>query len=230
MKFGVVIYPGSNCDHDMIYVLRDLLEQEVVELWHKDTDLQGVDAIMLPGGFSYGDYLRSGAIARFSPIMENVIRFGKEGGFVFGVCNGFQILCEAGLLPGALLHNEHQKFACKNIYIKPDNDNTVITSLLNKNTSYKIPIAHGEGRYYADDDTLKQMRLNDQILFRYCDNTGVISAEANPNGSLENIAGVCNKEKNIFGMMPHPERAADIELGNVDGRAIFESILSMIQV
>ncbi len=185
MKFGVVIYPGSNCDHDMIYVLRDLMEQEVVELWHKDTDLQGVDAIMLPGGFSYGDYLRSGAIARYSPIMENVIRFAEAGGFVFGVCNGFQILCEAGLLPGTLLHNDHQKFSCKNIFIKPDNDNTIVTNLLNKNTAYKIPIAHGEGRYYADDDVLKSMRLNDQILFRYCDETGVISAEANPNGSIE---------------------------------------------
>ncbi len=230
MKFGVVIYPGSNCDHDMIYVLRDLMEQEVKELWHKDTDLQGVDAIMLPGGFSYGDYLRSGAIARFSPIMENVIRFAKEGGFVFGVCNGFQILCEAGLLPGALLHNDHQKYCCKNIYIKTDNDNTSVTSRLDKDIAYKIPIAHGEGRYYADDETLKSMRLKKQILFRYCDENGIISAEANPNGSIENIAGVCNEGKNVFGMMPHPERAADFELNNINGKAIFESILSMIQV
>jgi len=157
-----------------------------------------------------------------------VVRFARKGGFVFGVCNGFQILCEAGLLPGTLLHNDHQKFSCKNIYIKPDNDNTSITSLLDKNSAYKIPIAHGEGRYYADNDTLKSMRLNDQILFRYCDENGVISEEANPNGSIENIAGVCNENKNVFGMMPHPERAADIELGNVDGRAIFESILSII--
>ena len=229
MKFGVVIFPGSNCDHDMIYVLRDLMDQIVIELWHKDTDLQGVDAIMLPGGFSYGDYLRSGAIARFSPIMDNVIRFARAGGFVFGVCNGFQILCEAGLLPGALLHNDHQKFACRNIHIKPDNDTTIVTTLLDKNTAYKIPIAHGEGRYYADDDTLKKMRLNDQILFRYCDENGTVSEEANPNGSIENIAGVCNENKNVFGMMPHPERAADFELGNIDGRAIFESILSMVQ-
>ncbi len=230
MKFGVVIYPGSNCDHDMIYVLSDLMGQEVVELWHKDTDLQGVDAVILPGGFSYGDYLRSGAIARFSPIMDNVIRFAREGGFVFGVCNGFQILCEAGLLPGALLHNDTQKFICKNVYLKPDNDNTIITNLLSKNIAYKIPIAHGEGRYYADDDTLKHMRLNDQILFRYCDENGTITQEANPNGSLENIAGVCNENKNVFGMMPHPERAADMELGNIDGKAIFESILATIQV
>lgn len=230
MKTGVVIYPGSNCDHDMIYVLRDIMEQEVVELWHKDTDLQGVDAIILPGGFSYGDYLRSGAIARYSLIMDNVIRFAEEGGFVFGVCNGFQILCEAGLLPGTLLHNSHQKFICKNVFILPDNDNTTLTSLLNKNKAYKIPIAHGEGRYYADDETLKQMRLNKQILFRYCDEKGVISEDSNPNGSIENIAGVCNQERNVFGMMPHPERASDIELGNTDGKYIFESMLAMIRV
>jgi phosphoribosylformylglycinamidine synthase I len=230
MKTGVVIYPGSNCDHDMIYVLSVIMEQEVVELWHKDTDLQGVDAIILPGGFSYGDYLRSGAIARFSPIMDNVIRFAQDGGFVFGVCNGFQILCEAGLLPGALLHNSNQKFVCKNVFILPDNDNTTLTSLLDKNKAYKIPIAHGEGRYYADDETLKHMRLNHQILFRYCNEKGVISAESNPNGSIENIAGVCNEGRNVYGMMPHPERAADIELGNTDGKSIFESMLAMIRV
>ena len=226
MKIGVVVFPGSNCDHDMIYVLRNIMEQNVVELWHKDTDLQGVRAIILPGGFSYGDYLRSGAIARYSPIMEYVIDFANNGGFVFGVCNGFQILCEAGLLPGALLHNSNQKFICKNVFIKPDNTNTVITALLDKNSTYKIPIAHGEGRYYADEETLKGMRQNDQILFRYCDSSGVITEEANPNGTIENIAGVCNENKNVYGMMPHPERAADDELGNTDGRAIFESILS----
>ena len=230
MKFGVVIFPGSNCDHDMIYVLRDIMEQEVVELWHKDTDLQDVDAIILPGGFSYGDYLRSGAIARFSPIMDHVIDFAQNGGFVFGICNGFQILCEAGLLPGALLHNGNQKFICKNVFIKPDNDNTIVTSLLNKGKAYKIPISHGEGRYFADEDILKSMRQNDQILFRYSDENGVISAETNPNGSVENIAGVCNENKNVFGMMPHPERAADTELGNSDGKFIFESILAMIRV
>lgn len=226
MKIGVVVFPGSNCDHDMIYVLRNIMEQNVVELWHKDTDLQGVRAIVLPGGFSYGDYLRSGAIARYSPIMEYVIDFANNGGFVFGVCNGFQILCEAGLLPGALLHNSNQKFICKNVFIRPDNNNTVITALLDKNRTYKIPIAHGEGRYYADEETLKGMRQNDQILFRYCDSSGVITEEANPNGTIENIAGVCNENKNVYGMMPHPERAADDELGNTDGRDIFESILS----
>jgi len=230
MKFGVIIFPGSNCDHDMIYVLRNIMEQEVVELWHKDTNLQGVNAIILPGGFSYGDYLRSGAIARFSPIMDHVIRFANNGGFVFGVCNGFQILCEAGLLPGALLHNSSQKFVCKNVFIKSDNSSTVITSLLDKNKAYKIPIAHAEGRYYADEEALKKMRQNYQILFRYCDINGIITEEANPNGSMDNIAGVCNENKNVYGMMPHPERAADDELGNTDGRAIFESILNMARV
>lgn len=226
MKFGVVIFPGSNCDMDMIYVLRNIMEQEVVELWHKDTDLQNVDAIVLPGGFSYGDYLRSGAIARYSPIMEKVIEFAHRGGFVFGVCNGFQILCESGLLPGALLHNENQKFICKNVYIIPDNTTNAITHKLDKQKPLKIPIAHGEGRYYASEETLQQMRVNGQILFRYCNQHGEITSEANPNGSIENIAGVCNQKKNVFGMMPHPERASDDELGNTDGYAIFESILS----
>lgn len=230
MRFGVVIFPGSNCDHDMIYVLKDLMGQEVLELWHKETDLKGVDAVILPGGFSYGDYLRSGAIARFSPIMDQVIDFANRGGFVFGVCNGFQILCEAGLLPGALLHNHTRKFICRNVWIKPDNENTVLTSLLDKNRAYKIPIAHAEGRYYADEGSLKAMRQNDQILFRYSDENGVISADANPNGSVENIAGVCNEKKNVFGMMPHPERAADDELLNTDGRYLFESILGMVRV
>ena len=230
MKFGVIIFPGSNCDHDMIYVLRDLMQQEVLELWHKEKTLRGAEAIILPGGFSYGDYLRSGAIARFSPIMDYVIDFAKQGGFVYGVCNGFQILCEAGLLPGALLHNSNQKFICKNVYIKPDNNSTILTSLLDKDRAYKIPIAHAEGRYYADEESLKTMRQNDQILFRYSDANGVISENSNPNGSVENIAGVCNEQKNVYGMMPHPERAADKELGNTDGIFIFESILGMIRV
>ncbi len=230
MKFGVIIFPGSNCDHDMIYVLRNIMEQQVVELWHKDTNLQGVDAVILPGGFTYGDYLRSGAIARYSPIMEHVIRFANNGGFVFGVCNGFQILCEARLLPGALLHNSKQKFICRNVYIRPDNNSTTITSLLDKNKAYKLPIAHAGGRYYADEETLKRMRQNYQILFRYSDANGIVTEEVNPNGSIDNIAGVCNENKNVYGMMPHPERAADDELGNTDGRAIFESILSMVKI
>jgi phosphoribosylformylglycinamidine synthase len=209
----------------MIYVLRDILNQEVVELWHKDTDLQNCDAIAVPGGFSYGDYLRSGALARFSPIMEKVIEFANNGGLVFGVCNGFQILCEAGLLPGTLLHNENQKFICKNQYIKAENTDTAMTLFVSKNKSLKIPIAHGEGRYYAAESTLKEMLQNGQIVWRYCDENGNLNENSNPNGSVMNIAGVCNADKNVFGMMPHPERASDPELRNTHGLIIFKSII-----
>jgi phosphoribosylformylglycinamidine synthase len=229
MKFGVVIFPGSNCDHDMIYVLRNIMDQEVVEMWHKDTDLHNVDVVVLPGGFSYGDYLRSGALARFSPIMEKVVEFANSGGYVFGVCNGFQILCEAGLLPGALLHNNTQKFECKNVYLIPDSKSSALTAFLEKDRPLRIPIAHGEGRYYADKESLASMRINGQILFRYCNEDGLISEVVNPNGSLENIAGVCNDNFNVYGMMPHPERAADDELGNTDGRLIFESLIRFIK-
>ena len=228
MKFGVVIFPGSNCDQDMIYVLKNILKQEVVELWHKDTDLQGVDFVVLPGGFSYGDYLRSGAIARFSPIMESVIAFAAKGGYVLGVCNGFQILCEAGLVPGALLHNNNQKFICKNVFIKSQDKNTLLTQTIPQEKALKIPIAHGEGRYFADADTLKKLNANGQILFRYCDENGAVNDTANPNGASENIAGVCNEGKNVFGMMPHPERAADAELNNTDGLYLFKSIIAMV--
>jgi phosphoribosylformylglycinamidine synthase I len=228
MKFGVVIFPGSNCDQDMIYVLRNLLQQEVVELWHKDHSLQNVDFVILPGGFSYGDYLRSGAIARFSPIMHEVMEFADKGGFVFGVCNGFQILCEAGLAPGALLRNTELKFSCKNVFIKAESNDTLLTSAIPRNKALKIPIAHGEGNYYADAATLKKMNAEGQILFRYCDENGQISPESNPNGSLENIAGVCNAKKNVFGMMPHPERASDRELSNSDGLVLFNSLLSLV--
>lgn len=227
-KFGVVIFPGSNCDQDMIYVLREIMGQEVVELWHKDTDLQGVDFIVLPGGFSYGDYLRSGAIARFSPIMEKVIEFANNGGYVLGVCNGFQILCEAGLLPGALLHNNNRKFICKNVYIKSETNNSLITNAIPQNKALKIPIAHGEGCYFTDAASLKQLKANDQILFRYCDAQGKVTEESNPNGALENIAGICNEKRNVFGMMPHPERAADEHLSNVDGKLLFDSIMNMV--
>jgi phosphoribosylformylglycinamidine synthase I len=229
MKFGVVIFPGSNCDQDMIYVLETIMHQKVVKLWHKDHDLQGCDFIVLPGGFSYGDYLRSGAIARFSPIMKEVIEFADKGGYVLGVCNGFQILCEAGLLPGALLHNVHHKFLCKNVYIKAEHNDSLITALLDTSEPLKIPIAHGEGKFYADDKTLKTLLDNGQILFRYCDEDGQVKETANPNGALENIAGICNAKKNVFGMMPHPERAADRELGNTDGKIIFESLLSLVK-
>ncbi len=228
MKFGVVVFPGSNCDQDMVYVLRDLLKQEVVELWHKEHSLQNADFVILPGGFSYGDYLRSGAIARFSPIMNEVMEHADKGGNVFGVCNGFQILCEAGLLPGALLANQELKFSCKNVYVKAENTHTLITSAIPKNKALKIPIAHGEGNYYTDPASLKKMKSNDQILFHYCDETGNVSPESNPNGSLENIAGICNATKNVFGMMPHPERAADNELSNTDGLFLFKSLLTLV--
>ncbi len=230
MRFGVVTFPGSNCDHDMIYVLRTIMGQEVESLWHKDKDLKGCDFIVLPGGFSYGDYLRSGAIARFSPIMEKVIEHANKGGYVMGICNGFQILCESGLLPGALLHNNNQRFICKNVFIKAASKDALVTKHIPKNEVLKIPIAHGEGRYYTDEKTIKQLKENNQILFHYCDEQGNVTKESNPNGSLENIAGVCNSGKNVFGMMPHPERAADEVLNNTDGKLIFESILNIINV
>jgi len=226
MKFGIVTFPGSNCDQDMVYVLQDLLGKEVVKLWHKDTDLQGVDMVVLHGGFSYGDYLRSGAIAKFSPIMNEVINHANKGGYVMGICNGFQILTESGLLEGALLHNNNQRFSCKNVNLKAVSSSAAITKDLDSNATFKIPIAHGEGRFHASDDTLKSLQDNDQILFSYCDEEGNINEESNPNGSLLNIAGITNKTKNIFGMMPHPERAADPFLANTDGLAIFNSILS----
>lgn len=226
MKFGVVIFPGSNCDHDMIYVLSAIMNKEVVKLWHKETDLQSCDFIMLPGGFSYGDYLRSGSIARFSPIMKEVINFANKGGYVMGVCNGFQILCESGLLPGALLHNNNQQFICKNVFIRSETQVSLITNGFEKNKALQIPIAHGEGRFFAPDNTINELQADDAILFKYCDADGKVVQEANPNGSLLNIAGITNKGRNVFGMMPHPERAADDELKNTDGKLIFESILN----
>ena len=225
MKFGVVVFPGSNCDEDMVYVLQTIMKQNTVKLWHKNTDLEGCTHIILPGGFSYGDYLRSGAIARFSPIMQSVIAHANNGGFLLGICNGFQILCEAGLLPGALMHNNSRKFICKNVFIKGESNSSKVTSKIPLTKALKIPIAHGEGKYFADDSTLETLTKNQQILFRYCDEHGQVNADANPNGALENIAGVCNANKNVFGMMPHPERAADKEIFNEDGRFLFESII-----
>ena len=227
MKFGVVVFPGSNCNMDMVYVIETIMKQEVVKLWHKDFDLQNCDFIILPGGFSYGDYLRSGAIANYSPIMGKVVEHANNGGYVMGVCNGFQILCESGLLPGALLHNTNHKFICKNIYLKPISKNTLITNQYSDD-AIKIPIAHGEGRFYADENTLNKLVENDQILFKYSDENGNITKEANPNGSILNIAGICNKNRNVFGMMPHPERAADTELSNTDGKILFDSILNEV--
>ena len=228
MKFGVVVFPGSNCDEDMVYVLRNILKQPVEKLWHKEHSLRGCDFIVLPGGFSYGDYLRSGAIARFSPIMQEVMEFAAKGGYVLGVCNGFQILCESQLLPGALLHNNSHKFICKNVFIKAETDETILTSSLKIGSAIKIPIAHGEGRFFADEVTVNQIESNNQVLFRYCDENGYVTEAANPNGAINNIAGICNEKRNVFGMMPHPERAADTLLGNTDGLGIFKSILNYV--
>jgi len=229
MNFGVVIFPGSNCDKDIISCIERTIDQKVIELWHKDTDLQNCDVIFLPGGFSFGDYLRSGAIAKFSPIMEKVIEFGKNGGYIIGICNGFQILTESGLLPGALLHNTSNKFICKNVFLKVNNSSTLVTNNYEKNV-IKIPIAHGEGRFFADENTMNTLKKNNQIIFKYCNSNGEVLESSNPNGSLENIAGICNKEKNIFGMMPHPERAADVLLSNTDGVALFKSIMNYINL
>ena len=220
MKFGVVVFPGSNCDRDIHEALVNDLQQESEMLWHKDSDLSQFsreDCIILPGGFSYGDYLRTGAIARFSPIMGSVIEFARNGGNVLGICNGFQILCESHLLPGALLRNAQQQFVCKNIFIKDDEEMV-----------YKVPVAHGEGRYYADEKTLDALENNGQVLFRYCDEKGNVSASANPNGSARNIAGICNLNRNVFGMMPHPERACSTALNNIDGRKIFNKLFSLV--
>ena len=227
MKCGVVTFPGSNCNHDMMYALGNILGQEVVELWHKDRDTQNCELIVLPGGFSYGDYLRSGAIARFSPIMDAVINHANKGGLLLGICNGFQILCESGLLPGALLHNNNQKFICKNVYLTPSSKTAGLTKDLTQGKAYKIPIAHGEGRYFADDDTIQSLFDKDQVLFQYCNQDGIINDEVNPNGSVQNIAGVTNAAKNVMGMMPHPERAVDELLGNQDGVALFESLINL---
>ncbi len=215
MKFGVVIFPGSNCDRDLIDVLSNYSNESVVELWHKDTDLHGCTHIFLPGGFSYGDYLRSGAIAKLSPIMVAVSKHAQNGGFVMGICNGFQILCESGLLPGALLRNNNMKFVCKNVDLVAVNTNTSVTKKLKSNQRITVPIAHGEGRFYADEESLKRIEENGQVIFRYVEN---------PNGSLNDIAGICNETKNVFGMMPHPERCYSDYLLNQDGKLIFDSL------
>ena len=226
MTFGVVVFPGSNCDDDMMHVLGTVLGQPTVKIWHKEAALpEGIDCVILPGGFSYGDYLRCGAIARFSPIMQAVVEFANNGGFVFGICNGFQILCEAHLLPGALLRNANQKFICKNVFLKTMTTDSALTADLDTAQALKIPIAHAEGRYYADDATLTSLMENNQILFKYCDENGQITEGANPNGTTFNIAGICNAQRNVFGMMPHPERASEDILGNADGRLMFESLI-----
>ena len=227
MKFGVITFPGSNCNMDMVHALGHDLNFDVVQLWHKDHDLQGADIVVLPGGFSYGDYLRSGAIARFSPIMESVVEHAKKGGKVFGVCNGFQILCEAGLLPGALLHNESRQFICRNVTLKPVSRTASISRELEGKKPLTIPIAHGEGNYHIGQDGLKMLEDNDQILFQYVDAEGDLTDHANPNGSRANIAGICNEKRNVGGMMPHPERAVESILGSDDGIDIFKSMIGI---
>ena len=222
MKFGVVMFPGSNCDRDMVEALQNDLHQEVIQLWHKDNDLSMFstdDCIVLPGGFSYGDYLRCGAIARFSPMMQSVITFANNGGKVLGVCNGFQILCESGLLPGVLLANANQQFICKNVFIKNTDDEN--------SQPLMIPIAHGEGRYYASDEVLNKLEENKQIIYRYCHEDGSVHNDHNPNGTTNNIAGIKNETGNVFGMMPHPERACTDALGNTDGRKVFYDLLKI---
>lgn len=233
MKFGVVVFPGSNCDKDMLHVLGNVMGAQVREIFHKETsidDFSENDCIVLPGGFSYGDYLRTGAIARFSPVMSAIIEFANAGGKVLGICNGFQVLCESHLLPGALLRNNNMQYICKNVHLKVETNNSQFTSLTQKGSILEIPIAHGEGRFYCDEKTLQDLYANDQILFKYCDSEGNYTEAANPNGSIDNIAGITNKARNVFGMMPHPERSSEPAMNNTDGRILFESLLAKAAV
>jgi phosphoribosylformylglycinamidine synthase len=224
MKFGVVVFPGSNCDHDTYHVISKVVGQPVDFIWHRETTLGDCDAVILPGGFSYGDYLRTGAIARFSPVMGAVKQFAASGGIVMGICNGFQILCEAGLLPGALLRNQNLKFICEHVNIRVEATDTPFTSNCQRGQVLSVPIAHGDGSYYCDADTLAELQSENRIIFRYTDANGNLSERANPNGSLDNIAGICNRERNVLGMMPHPERASEDLLGSHDGRILFYSL------
>ena len=226
MRFGVVVFPGSNCDYDCYHVLKHVLNQQAEFVWHKDWDIKKFDCIVLPGGFSYGDYLRTGAIARFSPVMENIVHHSNQGKLVIGICNGLQILLESGLLPGAMLRNESLKFICRYVHLRVENSDTPFTRKIRKNEVLKVPIAHGEGNYFAEPSVIKDLIENDQILVRYVDEKGAVTGESNPNGSVENIAGICNLKRNVFGLMPHPERASERELGSLDGLRIFESILN----
>lgn len=225
MRFGIIVFPGSNCDHDCYHVVKHVMGQDARYVWHKDTSLDGLDCIILPGGFSYGDYLRTGAIARFSPVMNEIITFANKGGLVLGICNGFQILTESGLLPGVLMRNRGLKFICKNLSLRVENTDTRFTTLYKKGQVVDIPVAHADGNYYADPDTIKALEDGGRVVFRYSTHEGKVTGEANPNGSLSNIAGIINEKGNVLGMMPHPERAAENELGSTDGRALFESIL-----
>ena len=225
LKVGIVVFPGSNCDHDAHYVAETIMGQDARLIWHKEGSIGDVDIVILPGGFSYGDYLRCGAIARFSPVMKDVVRFANSGGLVIGICNGFQVLTEAGLLPGVLLRNKSLLFICKYLYLRVENANTKFTNKCAPGDVLEIPIAHGEGNYFTDPETLAQIEDNQQVVFRYCDRSGRLTDEANPNGSLNNIAGIINETGNVLGMMPHPERVSDPVLKHTDGRKIFESII-----
>jgi phosphoribosylformylglycinamidine synthase I len=225
MKFGVLIFPGSNCDHDAYWTIQQVAQQPVTFLWHESHDLEGCDAIVVPGGFAYGDYLRTGAIAKFSPVMESVRAFADDGGLVLGICNGFQILCESGLLPGALTRNVGLKYVCKPVDVRVENADTPFTGACRTGEVLTIPIGHMEGNYFCDDPTLSELQREDRIVFRYCERDGEITQSANPNGSLDNIAGICNPGRNVLGMMPHPERASEPELGGVEGFRIFASLL-----
>lgn len=227
LKFGVVVFPGSNCDHDAYYAVKKVLGYDAEFLWHKDTDLKHSRVIILPGGFSYGDYLRTGAIARFSPIMNSVIKFANDGGAVIGICNGFQILLESGLLPGVMLQNNSLKFVCKDTFLKVENKNTIFTKSIQEEL-LKVPVAHGDGNYFTDEKTLKKLEANGQVVFRYSSSKGEVSQEYNPNGSLANIAGIINEKGNILGMMPHPERSCDPVIFKTDGAAVFKSIAENI--
>ena len=228
MKFGVIVFPGSNCDHDAYHVISKHVGQPVEFIWHKETDLSDFDAVIVPGGFSYGDYLRCGALAKFSPVMSAVKDFAARGKFVFGICNGFQILCEAGLLPGALIRNKNLHFICKHINLKVENNLTPFTNEIETDKILSIPIAHAEGNYVCDDETFQKLEENNQIVFRYCDESGTATDAANPNGARSNIAGICNENRNVLGMMPHPERACENLLGSNDGHGIFRSLTGAI--
>lgn len=228
MKFGVVVFPGSNCDHDAYHVVSKHVGQPVDFIWHQETDLRDFDAVIVPGGFSYGDYLRAGALARFSPVMKSIKQFAADGKFVFGICNGFQILCEAGLLPGALMRNAGLHFVCKHVNLRLENQNTPFTTEVDPQKVLSIPVAHAEGNYSCDDETFQSLEENGQIVFRYCDEKGEITDDANPNGARSNIAGICNLDRNVLGMMPHPERACEEMLGSNDGRDIFRSLARSI--
>jgi phosphoribosylformylglycinamidine synthase subunit PurQ / glutaminase len=229
MKTGIIEFPGSNCDHDAFYTVNEIFSQPVEMLWHKDhRNLKEFDLIILPGGFSYGDYLRTGAIARFAPVMRDVIAFAEYGGTVIGICNGFQVLTECGLLPGALMRNRDLKFICKNVFLRVENNQTIFTGDYHCREVIHIPVAHGEGNYFADDDTLKQIEDENRVIFRYCSEDGAVSDRSNPNGSLGNIAGIINARGNVLGMMPHPERCSDPVLGNTDGARLFSSLMASI--